>query len=265
MSRNDPVEEYFDEKEKQAAKARVADVAAYEAWTGAGGLKDTDESKALLQPLISRFEPSFRKRVRDWKPPGVQESAFRLEMKGLAHKALKTYNPTKGASLNTWVNNYLKKVMRYAGKRQNIARIPEGPQATIGHITRASDLLSEQLGRTPTSIELHGHFQQQTDLPKTVMHELRTPKHIERIQGAQRADIPASSFESDPLRNVNPRQFEVISMIRPNLTTKEQRVYDQVYDKGVKGTGDIAKNLGISEQEVSKLKTKIIGKVNKFM
>lgn len=271
MCEDNPVDEYNGEKEKTAVKRRSADTAAWQSWVDAGGREGADVAQPLFQPLMSRFEPAFRKAMKK-KPPGVSDSAYRIDLKEQAQKAFNTWNPQRqgGAALNTHVTNYIKKTMRYGGRRANVARIPEQPMAAIGHIDRASDQLQEEFGRTPSFQELHTHFDARTDLPKTVAHELRTPQHIQRIQEARWKDIPASTFESDPTANITPRMNEVIGSIAQNPAayfkkTKEQQVFSAIYSDNVNRTQDIAKKLGISEQEVSKLKTRIIGKIEGYM
>jgi len=209
-----------------------------------------------LDPLLKRFDPLINQKVRQWKAPNVQESALRAHMMGQAIKAFETYDPSRGASLNTHVGNRLKKSLRFVYRTQNLAAIPEPKTRLIGSINSAREQLKEDLGRDPTHLEIG----QQLNI---------SAKMVKDVQKAQMKDVVGSSFESDPNPKASPRSQEVLSLLRPTLTPEEQEVFDHVFGYGgrqtITSTNKLADKLGKSPSQVSRLKTGIIGKYNRYL
>lgn len=255
-----PVVEYEAEKTKQAALRKAEDMKMWQQWKK----KPTARN---LQPLIDRFEPTFRLKARQWKSREVQEAALRSNMKRHAIKAFGDYDPKhpKAASLHTFVTSRLRKSMRFAQQRRNLADIPEEKAYAIGHIDRAKDQLQDQLGQAPTNAQIATHLRAQPGMSKLVRGI--TPQQVTEIQKSRVRDIPASAFESDPIKIAPTRQAEVTSLLRPTLKPDEQKVYDLLFPRSgraTKSTKRIAQRLGISEQRVSRMKTRMLEEHKKW-
>lgn len=255
MRKCNPVDEYLgNEVEKRAARDQK-DIEMWEAW------KD-NPTKAYMKPLLQRFEPDFKRGVRQWKAPNVNEAAFKGNMMQHAIHAFQTYDPNRGASLSTHVTNGIRKSQRFNNKMQNLAYIPEGKSRYIGPIDAASDHLRDDLGRDPTHTEI---AQQVNQVPGFRL----TGKRVEEIQGLRRKDILGSAFESDPQGHTGSREREIVSLLRTTLSTEDEKtVYDYVYGANgkprVTSTGDIANKMGKSPSQISRIKGRIAAAYDKY-
>lgn len=250
-----PIDEALDAKEKVAAQRRAKDVQMWEQWKKA-------PTPDTLRPLMNRFEPVLRSKVQMWKAPGVNEAAFKANLRIHTMDAFNTFNPEK-AGLRTHLENRLKKSMRFNVQQQNYAYIPEAKAGRIGDVARATDELGEELGRTPTPVEVADFLN-----PNLSKRQQLSPKKVQQIQQAQFGDVIGSSFESDPTPRAISREREVVGLLRPALNAEQQKVYDHLY--GANGaqqttsTTQLAKLLGKSPSQVSRLRTAILKKFNKF-
>lgn len=249
-----PVDEALSATEKLAADRKAEDRRLWDAWKKTPGQK-------TIEPLLQRFEPMIGQHVRKFKAPNVRESALRANLQEQAIKAFETYDPNK-AALSTYVMGRLRKGLRFTRKHQNLARIPEAKAELIGPLQRATDSLTDSLGRAPTFNEIATHMSQ--NLNKSV-----TPSLVKQVQRAQVKDINASSFESDPVPRASTREREILGLLRPALKPNEQAVFDHLYGVGGRArttsTGAIAKKLGKSPSQISRLKGRIEAQYKKYL
>lgn len=256
MSDKNPLDDYLDAtagdrpagKEKNAARDQK-DFELWQTWK-------QEPSPQNLQPLLKRFEPTFAQKTREWKAPAVNPAAFKADLQRHAIKAFETYDPERGASLSTHVIGRIQKSKRFNTRSQNLAYIPEDKARHIGAIDSAIDELTEELGRPPTHAEI---------APKVGI----TARQVKEIQGLRRADISSSQFSSDPLGYSGSRDREIISLLRPELKEDEQAVYDFLYGKNgkptVTSTGELARRLGKSPSQISRIKNRIDAVYRKYL
>lgn len=243
-------------KEKVAAKRRADEHAAWEQW-------QQDPTHGNLHQLMKKFEPVFKRKVQQWKAPNVPEAAFKANLKVHAMDAFQSFDPNRGAQLKTHLEHRLKKAQRFNVQHQNYAYIPEEKAGRIGDINRAQDELSEQLGRQPNPMEIANWLN-----PQLSKRQQLTPKKVEAIQQAQFGDVIGSSFESDPTPRTVAREREVLGLLRPTLTQDQQAVFDHIYGQGGKkkitSTSELAKALGKSPSQISRLRTGILKKFEHY-
>lgn len=213
-----------------------------------GGKKPED-----LAPLIKAFNPVIDRKVQDYSTGAklVNQEALRANMLLHTVKAFESFDPNRGASLSTHVQNHLKKGLRKVVQSQNIGRIPEENAFQIGNVGRAMAELREELQRDPTHQELADH----TGLPLA---------KVKRVLGQQIADVSSGGFETDVVTQAHPRDFEIQMTLRSELTPQEQLVFDHVFhedpSKRITSTSALAKKLGLQDPQVSRLKTSIAKK-----
>ena len=263
MSDSDPLDDYFDDKEKVANARNAADLAAYETWK-------QDPNQNNTSHLLKRFNSEFGKRVSVWKARGVNEAAFKADLKKNALHAFETYNPEHagGAQLRTHVNNMLRRSQRFNAKYQNLAFIPEEKQALITPVKQAVDFLHQENGVKPTNVEVARYLSQNEHmLPKRVRGKMDA-KLVGTVQDYQIKDIPGSAFESDPTPKAMSFQRETLDLLRPALKGDEQIVFDYMYGKNGKikteSTGAIATAMGKSPSQISRLKKRIEATYKKY-
>ena len=252
---NNPIDEALAAKEKLAQDRRVEDQKMWETWK-------ENPTTANIRPIMDRFEPVFKQKVRRWKAPNVNESAFRAHLKIQTIGALKTFDPSN-AALRTHLEHRLQKAKRFNVKHQNMAYIPEAPAGHIGRIKGAFDELHEEYGREPTGVEIADFLN--PGLPK---RRKLTGAKVQRIITDQRKDIIGSTFESDPVPHAVSRERHVIGLLRPTLSTDQQQVFDYLY--GVNGkplinsTTQLAKVLGKRPDAIARLRTGILNKYKEY-
>lgn len=247
---SNPIEDLLEEKKKVAAARAARDLTLWQTWHERG------RKPEHLEPLLDAYQPLISSRVREWKPPLIADSAMEAEITGHVIQAFQTYNPKRGASLNTWVQHRVQKAKRYMVKYQNRAYIPETPAYQIGNIQRAHGALTEELGRPPNTQEIADY--------------LKMPvRRVTQIQKSIRKDIPSSALETDPMPHFGSREQEVLSLLPSILTPDEKAVFDLVYhpdtSKRVVSTSAIARKLGKSDSQISRLKTSIIEKTKPYL
>ena len=154
------------------------EIGMWEQWRE-GGMK-----KQQLRPLIKSFKPLVNSEANRWatRNRDVPPAAIRAEFNNQFVHALTTYNPNRGAALNTHIRHQLKKAQRFVTTYQNPGRIPENRVYQIGKLRNAEQRLDDKFGRSPTQIEL--------------ADELKTsPKQIDLLQREIRKSMPTGVFE----------------------------------------------------------------------
>lgn len=243
-----PVESFLTTKQAALQQKREQELHQLHLWKQTG-------KPEHLEPLLKSYEPLVAQKLRQFKAPAVNESAFRAELQKHLIGAFESYDPSRGAVLSTHVENRLKKAQRYNNKYQNIGYIPEGQSQHIGRINKAQDELTDQFGRPPTHDEIADHIGQPV-------------KMVAKVLKAQRRDIPASTFENDPTEIAMHRDQEVLSLLPYNLSADEKQVFNHIFGQNgfrqISSTNDIAKALGKSPSQVSRLKTSILKKYDQY-
>lgn len=253
-----PVDDFFEVKEAARTARKQNEIDLWKTW------KDNGQQPHHLEPLLKLYEPNLRYKTKQWKAPSVPESAFKAELQTHLIKALESYDPNRGAAINTHVEQRLHKAKRYNAKNQNMAYIPEGQISHIAKIQKAHDLLSEDFGRAPTFTEIADHLGM-------------SPKRVETIQKSIRRDIPGSMLENDPTRVTHigayeEQQIEVAKNILPQLFPNKPEFHTLFnYSFGtndhpqITSTGELAKKMGKSQSQISRMKTTMGNELKKRM
>lgn len=253
---DDAIESEMNTREKLAAKRRADEHQAWEQWK-------QEPTPQNTRTLMKQFEPLFNQKVQQWRAPVVPEAAFKANLKINAIQAFQTFDPNRGAALRTHLENRLKKTMRFNTQHQNYASIPEGRANRIGDVQRATDELTEELGREPRPEEIASFLN-----PQLSTRQQLTPAKVLQIQKSQINDVIGSTFDSDPTPRAINREREVIGLLRPTLTADQQAVFDHLFGtNGVKRTDSttaIAKALGKSQSQVSRLRSGILKKFEHY-
>lgn len=249
MPRKNPIEEALETMDKSAAQKRERETEMWHNWNTQG------RQPEHLEPLLTSYSPFINQKVNEYSRNAAMLSpeAVKAEVQKQVIKAFETYDPNRGAQLLTHVYQRVPKALRFVVTNQNVAHIPERPAYAIGKVNRGQAELQETLGRDPTHEELAGHLGMSV-------------KALKRVQSAQIKDVPSSAFEAAPNTFANQRQQEILSMLPHVLTPEEKKVFDLVYhpENPVISTGALAKQLGMSAPQVSRLKSSIINKAKDY-
>lgn len=209
-----------------------------------------------LEPLVTSFEPVLVQKMRQYKAPAIPEAAFKAELTKHLIGALDSYDPNRGAALGTHVENRMRKAMRYNARYQNVAHIPEGQIDQIAPIQQTQQHLYDQFGRAPTAEEV-------------AMHMGKSTRVVQRVLQSQRKDIPASSLENDPQSHALSRDAEVLSLLPHSLKDdRERQVFHHLYgdlkENPPKSLGVLAKQLGLSNTQISRIHSSILDTYKKY-
>lgn len=249
-----PIEAALSEKHAAAATRQAKELTHWTQWKASGDPQHLD-------PLLTLYQPLIRSKATEYGSGAVMIPRPALEAELTKHVigAFQTYDPNRGASLNTHVQNRVQKAKRFVIQHQNIAYIPEGPSGKIGPINRAKDVLQEELGRAPTTSEIADHLRMDV-------------KTVSRIQRSILRDVPGSalsSTDSDVSLSLGPREDEVLSLLPQVLTPDEKEVFNLIYhpdtSQRIQSTTELARRLNKNVSRISRLKTSILGKANKYL
>lgn len=251
---NNPVEDYAKEKIAAKEQRKKHEVELWKTW------KEGGEQPKHLQPLLKLYEPLLAQKVRLWKAPQVPESAFKAELQTHLIKAFQGYDPTRGAAINTHVEKRLEKAKRYNNRYQNLAYIPEGQSGMIGDIQRARDRLTDELGRAPTTDELADHVGVTPKRLDTIIKAVKRDIPMGRSGGAESYDYSSAGDRTG--RGFEDQQIAVAQHILPTIFPNKPEMHEIFhYTFGtnnypqILSTGELAKKMGKSEPQVSRMKT----------
>jgi DNA-directed RNA polymerase specialized sigma subunit len=224
----------------------------WERWNE-GGRKSED-----LHPLHQSYKPVISQQVRKYADRGkypIPTSAIQHEMDKQFVRAVKTYNPSRGTQLNTWVNRNLLKAGRFIKNYQNIGHIPEGQISLIPNYDRARAELLDQFGHEPDT--------------KSIAVRMGQPlRKVKQLEKERRDDLATSGFMQDPSDFLAPKELEAFKLIEYDLTPEEKTVYEFTF--GVNGRpmlkpGEIAKKAKIHPSKISRIRKKLQEKVHEAM
>jgi DNA-directed RNA polymerase specialized sigma subunit len=116
---------------------------AYAAW-----LKD--KTPGNLSKVIDSLSPTINSEITRYSG---SKPLLRSKAKVLAIKAVKTFNPMSGARLSSWVVTNLQPLARYSIKQRDI-KVPEVAARQAAEVSRVSEYLKDELGRSPTDDEI---------------------------------------------------------------------------------------------------------------
>src|SRR4051812_22809539 len=89
----------------------------------------------LLKPLFDSYKPLIQSTANKFTSKAANlelpTSAVHAELRKQFVNAVKSYDPKRGAQLNTWVQTHLRKASRFVKTYQNLGKIPE---SNIGKI-----------------------------------------------------------------------------------------------------------------------------------
>lgn len=217
--------------------------------------KQGGENPEDMKPLLDSFRGLIRSRSNKFAgnvelPPAAIHAEFTRQ----AVAAFKTYDPSRGAALGSWVGTNLQKGNRFIATYQNTARIGEHRHYKVGQYQNAYATLDDQLGREPTNQELSEHLG---------WH----PKEVTRMGAEIRKSHIETAFEGDPTSVFPSREAEVLKLVKYQLGPEEQLVYEYTIGEGGKPQlkpGEIAKQLKMSPSKVTRIRANIYQKMQGY-
>lgn len=216
-----------------------------------------DRNPQDFKYLLDSFRPfMYSMGQRYLQTSRLPKSTVEADMVQHFHRAMETYDPNKGAQLHTHVANHLQHTGRYLRTYTNIGKIPEPRARQIGMFQSREALLTENLGRPPTTIELSDDLSIAT-------------KDIELLRKELRRDIliePTMSGLSD-IAEQSPRAMEQLMFLHQELSPDQQNVLERTYGMyghpSMDNNEELGRILGMSSQKVRAIKRQIARKYEK--
>lgn len=106
----------------------------------------------------------------------------------LAAKALSSYDPSSGASLDTWLDRNMQPLSRFKRLRSTAVKVPEKIQLDNYKLTQAALDFEEKHGREPELDELADH----AGMPKARVHQVRTTFRKMSGEAAFEGNLPSN-------------------------------------------------------------------------
>ncbi len=223
------------------------DLVLFNQWKESG-----EKDKKAFTALVNNMKPLVMKEVNALSG-SLPQSALKGEAISWTIKAIKDYDPSKGAKLSTHVYSWLRKTKRLNYTHQNMANMGEDKQLQYGKFNIARSNLEDELDRTPTSEELGkalGWSTKEVDKYQGLLFQ-------DHIESGNKYDNQHSTFNEDPLK---------LNYIKSKLNPEELTILEDRANKI--SANDIAKKLNMNINQYnyssSKLKEKIQGLIQDY-
>lgn len=208
-----------------------------------------------LEALVERFLPLARHLARRYSAGSEREDVEQVAAVGLM-KAIERYDPSRGLAFTSFaMPTILGEVKRYFRDLGWTVRVPRSLQELAPKVSRATEELSAQLGRTPTPEEVA------TKCGVTVeqMLEARASVSAHRADSLDRpwADDDENSTRGDLLGGEDPGFAHVervtdIDRMLSRLPEREERIVRLRFEQDLTQR-EIAEQVGLSQMHVSRL------------
>lgn len=166
-------------------------------------------SAELAQMLLDEHKDTIKRHVDKWK--GVlPDIVIKKHAETYALDAFKSYDPSKGAALDTHLYNHLSRLSRLNYDHQNVVKIPEHQILHIRNYQDSVAHLTDTLGRPPEDEEIADHMVVPVAHVKKLAHNLAHKDYTydpmeEEIQQESIRDDPQSLYIRDTFKKLDPQ------------------------------------------------------------
>lgn len=154
----------------------------YEAYQAAPG-------PATLAPVVTAAAPMVRYSLSSVN--GMNNPVLKSRAKMFVADAVKSFDPTKGASLRTHIGNNLMQIRRAAREVSTPIRVPERMQLDAAHLNRKELEFTDKFGRAPDLPEL-------ADFSNLGLQRITTIRKMSRSMPSEAAIGDAGSSVAEP-------------------------------------------------------------------
>jgi DNA-directed RNA polymerase specialized sigma subunit len=220
---------------------------AYQFWAKNRSSENMDRLLRAASPTIGKAISSFA---------GGDKSYSGLA-KRLAIDAFKTYDPKRGAKLNTHLFIRLKPLQREYTQRSSIFDVPERVQLERFRLEQAEQSLNDELGREPSDDELSDYL----GLSKRRIAHVRSRSRRQFAEGQMRTP---EGEPTQPTTEVSSPEDIWAEYVHHDLDPIDKKILEWktgMYGKKVLSTNEIARRLRITPSAVSQRAAKIAMKL----
>ncbi len=215
--------------------------------------------KPALGQLLRSMRPLIQSNLNKFDGVPIPKSALEVEARKLTINALDTYDPSKGAAMNTHVVNHLKHLQRYVLKYQNVGKIPEHRGIMIGRYNSVKSSLETELNREPSTMEMAEALGWSLQEAERMESELRQDLSLNTGK-----DDTSSFFDKDMYSTDKTKEAIMFLYYSTDPTT--QKIMELSYGIGgypiVYNVDEIAQRTGLATSKVRKIRQEIAEKIN---
>lgn len=220
--------------------------------------------KQHFQDLYKSMKPLlYRAAEKASYGSNIPESAHRIYAAQNFMDALKTYDPSKGAALQTHIYAAVhQKAKRLNYLYQNLGHIPEPRAQAVGLYQTEYANMRDTLGREPSAAEVADRLGWNIKQVSSIQKEIQ--KDLAMGEGTEEHPF----FESS-------RDEEILDYLYFDLTNEEKVIYDYIFGKHGKPRlrkvnnkvdyDRIAQNMGVSVSKVRSLASSIGKKLDQAL
>lgn len=205
---------------------------------------NTTKSKEDLSKLLKHLSPIINSEVN--RSAGtLPKSALAGMAKIYAVKAIKSYDPSKGAALSTHVVSRIQKIRRLNAKYANNARLPEDQYYEFRHYKKHLTNLNDELNREPT--------------PEELAKSMGWSKgKVIKFKSRLYDDLIESVAERSSQMTEHSDRTILMSHLLDRLTPDERLI---VESKGTIPAPELAKKLGVNTNRLNYMQRKLVDKI----
>lgn len=215
----------------------------YEAWA-------TEPNKETMTAIVRELKPLINSEINKYSG---SNTVLRTKARALAIKAVKSYDPTAGAKLTSWVTSQMRPLIRYSRYINNPSQTSELAIRQGAEIAAARDELSHDTGIDPTDEQLAdytGLSTKRIGLVRKMTPASVTTGRIEDSSGDSEGGPTLIGLAGDPSEGM----YKSLELVRDSLSDRDKSILD--YKTGYNGkqrldNKSIAKRLGVTPSSVT--------------
>lgn len=208
-----------------------------------------------LDQVLTKARPVINSALKSYAG-GDQTLEPRAKL--LAAKAIKTYDPGKGAKLRTHMMTQMQPLVRLHRERTQVTRVPERVTTDLYKMRQEQQRFHDQFGRDPSD----GELSSATGLAR---------KRLMHIRRFQRGEMPESGMTDESgeilypgISKIDPEQV-LTEYVHHDLDPVDQMILEHrsgLYGKKILSNNEIAAKLKLSPGAISQRAAKIARRIN---
>lgn len=231
-----------------------------------------DQPKDSIETVIRRWQAGENKddaaKILKYLSPTINSAMnsyaagdngkLRVKAAALALDAMRTFDPARGVSPQTFAFHNLKRLSRISSDRASVIRIPEEQRMQYNQLTEAAARFEDDHGREPSTAEL-------ADLTGLTEKRIDTIMNNNAVFSESATINPETGDSGFGVRGMS--DMDYLSYVYAGASPVDQKIIEWssgMHGKPILGTGDIAKKLNITPAAVSQRKNKLFAQLSEM-